>query len=61
MNGKEIKQHHRTAMHNDGGLVRERDIQGKSKIVKTVKYVPLRAWLRSQGNKQIKEAAVLWS
>lgn len=55
MNGKTLRNMHRTAMRRDGGLV-----QGKEGYEKTNKYLSLKEWLREQGNKKLQQAIGEW-
>lgn len=60
MNGKKLRRMHRAAMFQDGGLVQVKDHLGKKPLERTDRYVPLRKWLLSQGNKQIEAEAKVW-
>jgi len=55
MNGKTLKTMHRTAMTREGGLVTEDGVTQR-----TSSYVPLRAWLRGQGDKETRKAIEEW-
>lgn len=60
MNGKQLRELQRKAMYVNGGLVFVKDETGRVRVERTMWYQPLKRWLSSQENSDVRKSIKDW-